>query len=239
MKIWSSHLTLAGVAVSSSATYNPSYSPSYSPPYNTSCSNSYDPDSVNASIPSYIDPVLQSVAADPPTSVSIASASFTNGIRTLPGAVFNFTELVGTTTGNLTVLKIDFEFPINLTSTNNIFAYHVHEFPISAGDDTCLSAGGHFDPFLANGTEGLVNSTLSPGLYHPSQGNLSTFQLGDLAGKYGVLTTVDGTVPPRTIYDHYLRLTGNFSVVGRSVVVHDAPTDIRLACGNITLHPLD
>ena len=30
-----------------------------------------------------------------------------------------------------------------------------------------------------------------------------------------------------------VRLTGNFSIVGRAIVVHDAPTNTRLACGNI------
>jgi hypothetical protein len=73
-------------------------------------SNASDP--VNASISIYTDGVLQAVAANPPKSASMASAMFTNGIRTLPGALFNFTELAGTTPGNLTVLMIDFAFPV-------------------------------------------------------------------------------------------------------------------------------
>lgn len=95
-----------------------------------------------------------------------------------------------------------------------------------------MSTGGHYDPFRANGTEGLVNQTNgapSP-LYHPSPANLSTFQVGDLAGKWGALTADNGTVPARTIMEHYVRLSGDYNVVGRSVVVHDAPTDTRIAC---------
>jgi hypothetical protein len=53
----------------------------------------------------------------------------------------------------------------------------VHENPVAYGDNTCMSTGGHYDPFVANGTEGLVNKTggYSP-LYNPNTGNLSTFQ---------------------------------------------------------------
>jgi Cu/Zn superoxide dismutase len=100
-----------------------------------------------------------------------------------------------------------------------------------------MSAGGHYDPFVANGTEGLVNATggaPSP-LYHPSPANLSTFQIGDLAGKWGALTSVNGSIEPRAIFEHYIRLSGNFSVLGRSVVVHDAPTDTRIACKPLLL----
>jgi Cu/Zn superoxide dismutase len=108
----------------------------------------------------------------------------------------------------------------------------VHEFPIAAGDNTCMSAGGHYDPFRANGTLGLVNATNgapSP-LYHPSPANLSTFQIGDLAGKWGALTSVNGSLEARTIIEHYIRLSGEYSVMSRSVVIHDAPTDTRIAC---------
>jgi Cu/Zn superoxide dismutase len=108
----------------------------------------------------------------------------------------------------------------------------VHENPVAQGDNTCMSTGGHYDPFRANGTEGLVNKTdgaPSP-LYNPSPANLSTFQVGDLAGKWGALTADNGTVPARTIMEHYVRLSGDYNVVGRSVVIHDAPTDTRIAC---------
>jgi hypothetical protein len=72
----------------------------------------------------YIDPVLEAVAANPPTNVTQASVTFTNGVRSLPGAYFNFTEKAGLTSGNLTVVEILFAFPANLSTTNNIFSYH-------------------------------------------------------------------------------------------------------------------
>jgi len=195
----------------------------------------------NQSIPFVTDPVLEAVAANPPANTSTALMTFTQGIIQLPGSFFRFTELPGTDDANHTTVITTFAFPKNLSSTNNIFMFHVHVNPVTAGDNTCESAGGHFDPFKANGSEALVNPppptepvNFSPA-YNPNPGNLSRFQLGDLAGKYGVLTTIDGEVPQRTIRDHYLRLTGNLSIVGRSVVVHDQPTNTRLACGNITL----
>lgn len=91
-------------------------------------------------------------------------------------------------------------------------AYHIHEHPVTEGDDTCNSAGPHLDPFMANATQPLTqNVTSAPAsegpafndLYHPTSGNLSTYQTGDLSGKYGALTTVDGMVPGREIMDHY------------------------------------
>jgi hypothetical protein len=84
-------------------------------------SNSSDP--VNKTISAYTDPVLQAVAANPPSNTTYASVNFTNGIRTLPGAYFNFTETAGTVS-NLTTTMITFAFPSNLSTTNNIFAYH-------------------------------------------------------------------------------------------------------------------
>lgn len=207
-------------------------------------------DSVNASIAAYTDPILKAIAADPALEDAYATATFSNGPRAKvlneEGAYFHFRELKGHSgLANLTTLVIKFGFPGGLSSTNNIFAYHIHENSISADDSTCNSAGAHLDPFKANGTQPLQsNVTSAPAsegpsfnrLYHPTSGNLSTFQTGDLSGKYGLLTTLDGIMPGREIVDHYLRITGNYSysIAGRSVVIHDAVTDTRIACGNIS-----
>lgn len=190
-------------------------------------------DSVNATIPAYIDPVLTAVATDPPTDITQASVVFTNGARKLTGAYFNLTERAGLNEGNLTVVELVFAFPEGLSTTNNVFAYHIHEKPIAFDDQACTSAGGHWDPLIANGTEGLASG--EGGLYHPNPGNLSSFQLGDLAGRWGALTSSNGSVSERIILDNYVRLSGELSVLGRSIVIHDAPTNKRIACGNITL----
>lgn len=68
--------------------------------------------------------MLAAVAADPPTSASQASVAFTNGLRALPGAYFNFTESAGLTSANLTVTELVFAVPANLSTTNNLFVYH-------------------------------------------------------------------------------------------------------------------
>jgi hypothetical protein len=80
-------------------------------------------DSVNKTIGFYTDPVLQAVAADPPSNTTYASVNFSNGLRSLPGAYFNFTEWAGKVS-NLTTTVITFAFPANLSTTNNIFSYH-------------------------------------------------------------------------------------------------------------------
>jgi Cu/Zn superoxide dismutase len=193
-------------------------------------------DAVNATIAYYTDPVLQKTAANPPKNTSYAAVQFTNGKRTLPDAYFRFAERAGWDSVNYIIVEVTFAFPKNLSTTNNVFAYHVHVNPVALGDNACASAGGHYDPFMANGTSGLVNATDAPNpLYHPAPGNLSTYEVGDLSGKWGILSTFDGSIAPRSFYEHYLRLSGDYSILGRSVVIHDALTNVRIACGNITL----
>jgi hypothetical protein len=64
-------------------------------------------------------------------------------------------------------------------------------------------------------------------LAHP----MATFSRGSLLS-----TTVCSTYHSLRSFTHdrAVRLDGNFSIVGRSVVIHDAPTDTPVACGNIT-----
>jgi hypothetical protein len=78
---------------------------------------------VNGTIAMYTDPVLMKVAMSPPMNATMAQVNFTNGLVMLPGAYFQFTEMAGTVV-NLTTTMIQFAFPSNLSTTNNIFAYH-------------------------------------------------------------------------------------------------------------------
>jgi hypothetical protein len=84
-------------------------------------SNSTNP--VNGTISIYTDPILMKVAMSPPSNTTMAQVNFTNGIVMLGDAYFQFTEMAGTV-ANLTTTMIQFAFPSNLSTTNNIFAYH-------------------------------------------------------------------------------------------------------------------
>nr|CAB3260413.1 uncharacterized protein LOC100175270 [Phallusia mammillata] len=99
--------------------------------------------------------------------------------------------------------------------------YHVHKFPvpqrISSSDDRCstVNVAGHFDPYGVG--VGASNTTGD------------RFEIGDLSGKYGTISTANYTA---SFVDWNLPLFGSNSVVGRSIVIHRADTT-RWVCGNI------
>lgn len=83
---------------------------------------------------------------------------------------------------------------------------HIHEY----GDmsNGCISAGPHFNP--QNKTHG---------------GPLSKQRhVGDL----GNIRVDCNRRAKITIYDHLIKLTGKYSVIGRAVVVHELPDDLGL-----------
>ena len=70
---------------------------------------------------------------------------------------------------------------------------------------------------------GLCNSTLN---------TPSTCEVGDLSGKHGSFG--GNATQVQTYTDSNLPLTGQYSVVGRSVVLHAAAGGARLACASIS-----
>jgi hypothetical protein len=70
---------------------------------------------------------------------------------------------------------------------------------------------------------GLCNSTLN---------TPSTCEVGDLSGKHGNFG--GSATQVQTYTDSNLPLTGQYSVVGRSVVLHAAANGTRLACASIS-----
>ena len=92
--------------------------------------------------------------------------------------------------------------------------YHVHVFPTDAAggaDAECGGGitGGHFNPTFTNGSV--------------------TKEVGDLSGKHGLLTPSNST----GVYaDASLPLTGDMSIVGRSIVIHKNDGS-RWVCANI------
>ncbi|KAI9091892.1 chloroplastic copper zinc superoxide dismutase-2 [Phlyctochytrium arcticum] len=109
--------------------------------------------------------------------------------------------------------------------------FHIHSQPIPADSRNCTLAAGHYNPL--NATHGDILDTIR--------------HVGDLgnivANEQGIVDTI--------ITDSVVSLTGNYSVIGKSFVVHALEDDLgkggsplsnttgnaggRLACGNITV----
>ncbi|KAM7418803.1 hypothetical protein PAMA_016095 [Pampus argenteus] len=100
--------------------------------------------------------------------------------------------------------------------------YHVHILPIKPGSvEPCSNANimGHFNPLNA--------SNFPP----PGAGTLDQYEIGDISGKFGML---NGLTQSQNIYmDTNLPLTGPYSIVGRSVVVHYS-NGSRMRCADIS-----
>ncbi|XP_064602134.1 uncharacterized protein LOC135468049 [Liolophura sinensis] len=102
--------------------------------------------------------------------------------------------------------------------------YHVHELPTLKGaQNPCsgASVAGHYNPFH-------VNISVSPA---PGNGTLDKYEVGDLSGKHGRVTGLQGL--KETFMDNNLMLYGTRSVVGRSIVIHKEEKNARWICGNI------
>ncbi|XP_038147263.1 uncharacterized protein cusr [Cyprinodon tularosa] len=102
--------------------------------------------------------------------------------------------------------------------------YHVHILPIVAGrPDPCSDANilGHFNPFN-------WDITTSP---PPGTGTVDQYELGDISGKFGMLT--DQNDYEAVFRDPNMPLTGPYSIVGRSVVVHYR-NGSRMRCADVS-----
>lgn len=104
-------------------------------------------------------------------------------------------------------------------------SFHIHEFPVpqkrNEEDNPCSRTAGHFNPFN-------IDKSVSPPV---GTGTYDKYEIGDLSGKYGSLKGRDYV---RGFFvDPYLSLFGKYSVVGRSVVIHETPIPKRLVCANI------
>ena len=102
--------------------------------------------------------------------------------------------------------------------------YHVHEYPVgpaSLGSPSKCRAvftGGHWNPTNADIT--------TPGK------TSDQFEIGDLSGKFGGLSGLDEISAEYT--DPNVPLFGPFSVIGRSIVIHEDDQDgTRWVCSDI------
>lgn len=113
--------------------------------------------------------------------------------------------------------------------------WHVHVHPVRFSNDTvtmdtstrCLSAGDHYDPLGA-----LRNPNYATDC---SPFNPQNCEIGDLSAKQAPLNLLSGRRYRAFYTDSSLPLSGSYSVIGRSIVVHDASRGApRISCADIT-----
>jgi Cu/Zn superoxide dismutase len=124
--------------------------------------------------------------------------------------------------GNDTQVYIDYAMlDVNGVSEQDIesYVFHIHRENIPGGEMNCSKAGPHFDPVGGNHTNTL--------------GDLQSFEVGDLSGKYNLTFARNKLVDApqnargfkifsgmRQFSDSTLELEGPNSIIGRPIVVH-------------------
>ncbi|XP_029440847.1 uncharacterized protein LOC115080656 isoform X2 [Rhinatrema bivittatum] len=113
---------------------------------------------------------------------------------------------------------------VSFTNLNSLSGgYHVHVLPVNQNSTTaCTDTQGHFNPFQ-------VNITTSPA---PSNGTADQYEVGDISGKHGMLTEKNSL--SEDYVDAELPLSGPYSILGRSLVIHYA-NGSRMQCATIEL----
>ncbi|GCE98099.1 superoxide dismutase [Cu-Zn] [Zygosaccharomyces mellis] len=94
-------------------------------------------------------------------------------------------------------------YEINATTPNSLRGFHIHQYGITDG---CLSSGSHYNPF--NQTHGLSNSTRR--------------HMGDL----GNVRVDSGGYAKGYMLDDLVKLYGETSVLGRTIVIHEGTDDL-------------
>lgn len=107
-----------------------------------------------------------------------------------------------------------------------IFVNQVGEDAFIAADEVrCLASGFKWNPYLAQDSLETYPNSCSPSEHHGCA-------MGDLGMRHGPLTL--GPNNRRVISDFNLPLVGNYSIMGRSLVIFDNKRPaLKLACANI------
>lgn len=119
---------------------------------------------------------------------------------------------------------------VNLTGLSGLAGgFHVHEYPVpipkTADEAICSATAKHYNPW------GWDPSNSPP----PGRGTGELYELGDLSGKFGMLTGL--SILENDVVDTTLPLFGPFSINGRGLVIHLASGGSRWVCTNV--QPLD
>ena len=147
----------------------------------------------------------------------------------LPATAFNEltgTIISGTVSGSTTQGASGVTFTINLSNLPDVaaygpFVYHIHDLPVPS-DGNCTSTMGHFD--YTNSGEYYTCDTANP----------QNCQVGDLAGKHGMIMT--GPTFSTSFNEPYLSTDpGSPYFFGmKSIVIHTSNTT-RLTCANFMM----
>ncbi|CAI8031417.1 hypothetical protein GBAR_LOCUS17832 [Geodia barretti] len=134
-------------------------------------------------------------------------------------------------TGTITFTEVDentTRIVANLQGLSGNHGWHIHELPIDqtvSPDLQCLSswAGPHYDPLNARANLNYATDC--------STSNPSSCEAGDLAGRLGPLPA-NGQLDAMDTTGN-IDLDGFYSIVGRSVVIHQVGTNVNFECGSI------
>lgn len=133
-----------------------------------------------------------------------------------------------------TQIYMELNYGTMSTSSTANHNWHVHELPVGndmlSQTERCMSVTGHYNPYVVD-LAGDYSTMCNPA-------NHFRCELGDLSGKHGKIDirTVDGKTQKYFFSDMQLPLSGPQSVVGKSIVIHEANSGAsRLSCADIML----
>ena len=152
---------------------------------------------------------------------TVGSPAPITGSMTSAVATFSMSGVSGTMTFSQAISTSPTTVTLKLSGLASLAGdFHVHVQPIQPASGTpCGSAetGGHYNPLNVAAGQCSVSAP-------------QLCEVGDLSGKSGSLVGLD--VADRVWYDSNLPLSGPYSIVGRSVVIHKANGE-RWVCANI------
>ena len=118
-----------------------------------------------------------------------------------------------------TIVKSTLKFSDSRTETTQ-HKYHVHTiYDFSGSNAECNNNGGHYHP-----------STGVPCLTPNLNGN-TVCEIGDLNNKLGLLS-LTGSDTKLTQTDNWLPLSGDYSILGKSITIHNTDGS-RMSCGGV------
>lgn len=133
-------------------------------------------------------------------------------------ATFNQDGMTGTITFSQDSATSNTSVVISLTGVPaTVGPWHVHQNAITNNDCSNAVAGGHYNPFNVP-------------LGYSTCPNMSTCEVGDMSTKLGPLTA--GTISA-TYVDTNLPLFGEYTVIGRSIVIHNSTNSARWTCATL------
>uniref|UniRef100_G4XHW2 Superoxide dismutase [Cu-Zn] n=1 Tax=Eriocheir sinensis TaxID=95602 RepID=G4XHW2_ERISI len=132
--------------------------------------------------------------------------------------VLQDTPVGGAVTGTLTLEQLRPTSPVLINGviyglTEGLHGFHVHEWGVDGSENNCTDAGGHYNP--------MGNKHSAP--------NATERHVGDLGNVRSVQLDAFGRTATNTsIVDNVLSLWGQYSIVGRAIVVHAGEDDLGL-----------